>query len=285
MSGQDRGPKRSGRPKARTQRSAGGAAAGQVAAGDVVRRTLDRLLSKAGVGSRTEAALAIRAGRVKVNGRAVRDPETWVVPDADEVTIDGQPLRPPKPVYILLSKPKGVVTTARDPQGRRTVFDLLPQRDGHLFTVGRLDLDTSGLLLLTNDSQFAERLTNPDHGVPKTYLVKASTRLTDEQLQALRDGVELADGPTRPAEVVKLREPGGRTVFEITIREGRNRQVRRMLEAVGSKVLKLVRVRIGSLSLDSMTPGQYRELEPSEVVALLRAAGKPRRRPPEGDPA
>lgn len=244
------------------------------------RRTLDRLLSKAGFGSRTEAVKAIKGGRVKVNGSVVRDPEAWASPDSDRVTVDGKLLKPPAPVYILLSKPKGVVTTARDPQGRRTVFDLLPHRDGHLFSVGRLDLDTSGLLLLTNDSQFAERLTNPDHGVPKTYLVKASTRLSDEQLQALREGVELADGPTRPAEVVKLREPGGRTVFEITIREGRNRQVRRMLEAVGSKVLKLVRVRIGNLSLDSMTPGSHRELEPAEVAELLRAAGAPRRRRP-----
>lgn len=245
---------------------------------DQVRRTLDRLLSKAGAGSRTDAARLIRAGRVSVNGRAVRDPEAWVLPDQDRVLLDGRPLRAPRREYLVLSKPKGVMTTARDPQGRRTVFDLLPQREGHLFTVGRLDLDTSGLLLLTNDSDFAEKLTNPEHGVPKTYLVKASTRLDENQLQALRDGVELADGPTLPAEVVKLREPGGRTVFELTIREGRNRQVRRMLEAVGSKVLKLVRVRIGPLSLDAMQPGEWRELSPQEVSGLLHAARKPRPR-------
>jgi 23S rRNA pseudouridine2605 synthase len=238
------------------------------------KRTLDRILSKGGAGSRTEASQWIRAGRVRVEGRVVRDPETWVDPGSERVELDGEPLRAPRPVYLLLCKPRGVVTTARDPAGRKTVFDLLPEQAGHLFTVGRLDLDTSGLLLLTNDSQLAERLTNPDHEVPKTYLVKASCRLGEEQLEALRRGVDLPDGRTKPAEVTLLREPGGRSVFELTLREGRNRQVRRMVEAVGSKVLKLVRVRIGPLELQGMQPGDWRELTPAEIAALKGAAGR-----------
>ena len=247
------------------------------------KRTLDRLLSKSGVASRTDAARVIRDGRVRVNGRIVRDPEAWADPAADSVTLDGRPLRAPRRAYIVLNKPRGVVTTARDPQGRRTVFDVLPERQGHLFAVGRLDLDTSGLLLLTNDAAFAERLTNPDGGVPKTYLVKASTLLTDEQLDALRHGVELDDGPTREAEAVRLRDVSGRSVIELTIREGRNRQVRRMLQAVGSKVLKLVRVRIGPLSLDGLPPGGRRELDPREVRALM-APNSRRPAPPKEDP-
>ena len=241
-------------------------------------RTLDRVLSKAGISSRTDAARLIREGRVTIDGRVTREPETWVDEGSQSVRVDGRPLAEPRRLCILLCKPKGVVTTAKDPDGRRTVFDLLPPREGHLFTVGRLDLDTSGLLLLTNDSSLAETLTNPAHDVPKTYLVKASTRLTDEQLDALRGGVGLSDGPTRPAEVTRLREPGGRTVFEMTIREGRNRQVRRMVEAVGSKVLKLVRVSIGPLTLGSMKPGDWRELSREEIAALRRAAASTRRR-------
>ena len=247
-------------------------------------RTLDRLLSKSGIASRTDAARVIRDGRVRVNGRVVRDPEAWADPQADEVTLDGRPLRAPRRTYLVMNKPRGVVTTARDPQGRRTVFDVLPERDerqGHLFPVGRLDLDTSGLLLLTNDAAFAERLTNPSSGVPKTYLVKASTLLTDEQLDALRRGVVLDDGPTREAEVVRLRDVSGRSVIEITITEGRNRQVRRMLQAVGSKVLKLVRVAIGPLSLQGLPPGAWRELEPHEVQALMAPRRSKRPAPEE----
>ena len=165
-------------------------------------------------------------------------------------------------------KPKGYLTTYRDPQGRPTIYDLLPSRDDYVFPVGRLDLDTSGLLLLTNDTQFAERLTNPDYHVPKTYLVKASSFLSDEDLDALRRGLELRDGPTRPAEVTRIRESGGKTVFEITITEGRNRQVRRMVEALGAKVLKLVRVAIGPLRIGEMQIGSVRELTAEEVRRL-----------------
>jgi pseudouridine synthase len=232
-------------------------------------KTLERILSKAGAGSRTDARRWIAAGRVAVNGTVVKNPDAWIDLERDRVALDGKKLAKETRTYLLLYKPKGYLTTYRDPEGRQTVYDLLPDRDRYLFPVGRLDLDTSGLLLLTNDTQFAERLTNPDYHVPKTYLVKASSFLSDEDLDALRRGLELRDGPTRPAEVTRIRESGGKTVFEITITEGRNRQVRRMVEALGAKVLKLVRVAIGPLRIGEMQIGSVRELTPDEVRRLL----------------
>src|SRR5205814_927553 len=174
--------------------------------------------------------------------------------------LDGKPLRRSAPIYLLLYKPKGYLTTYRDPQGRPTIYDLLPERGEYVFPVGRLDLETSGLLILTNDTQFAERLTNPEYHVPKTYLVKASAHLTDDDLDKLRRGLELRDGPTRPAAVTRVRESGGKTVFEITITEGRNRQVRRMVEALDASVLKLVRIAIGSIWIGELAIGKTREL-------------------------
>ena len=233
------------------------------------KKALDRALSKAGVGSRTEARRWIAERRVEVNGRVVTDPELRIDPERDKVALDGEPLSAAPRVYLLVYKPKGYLTTYRDPQGRKTVYDLLPQRDRYLFPVGRLDLDTSGLLVMTNDSAFAEALTNPKSEVPKTYLVKASKHLTDEQLERLRTGVTLKDGPTRPALVTRLRDSGGRSAFEITITEGRNRQVRRMVEAQGAKVLKLVRVAIGGLRIGDLPIGGARPLTP-DAIRLLR---------------
>ena len=229
-------------------------------------KTLERVLSKAGVGSRTEARRWIAEGRVKVNRRVVRDPDQWIDLERDRVAFDGKPLRKMEQTYLLLYKPKGYITTYRDPQGRPTIYDLLPERDRYLFPVGRLDLETSGLLILTNDTAFAERMTNPDYKVPKMYLVKASKPLSDEQLDQLRKGVELRDGPTRPAIVSRV----SANKFEITISEGRNRQVRRMVEALDAKVLKLVRVAIGPIRIGELAIGKTRELTPNEVRALLR---------------
>jgi pseudouridine synthase len=172
-------------------------------------------------------------------------------------------------MYLLLYKPKGYVTSYGDPDGRPTVYDLIQDAGTWLAPVGRLDLDTSGLLILTNDNQFAERLTNPDHKVPKTYQIKAATLLTDEQIARLRSGVELKDGPTRPALVERLRDGPKHTFLEMTITEGRNRQVRRMLEAVDSKVSKLVRTAIGGLRIGDLQVGKWRELTPDEVLALI----------------
>ncbi|HMC23445.1 MAG TPA: pseudouridine synthase [Thermoanaerobaculia bacterium] len=231
-------------------------------------KTLERVLSKAGIGSRTEARKWISDGRVRVNGRTVTDPDEWIDLQRDRVAFDGKPLRKTEKTYLLLYKPKGYLTTYRDPQGRRTIYDLLPDRDRYLFPVGRLDLDTSGLLILTNDTAFAERLTNPDYKVPKTYLVKASKHLSEEQLDRLRQGIALRDGPTRPARVERIRESGGKTVFEMTISEGRNRQVRRMVEALDAKVLKLVRVAIGPIRIGDLPIGKTRALTWQEVRAL-----------------
>jgi 23S rRNA pseudouridine2605 synthase len=231
-------------------------------------KTLDRVLSKAGVGSRTEARGWIGTGRVRVNGRLVQTPDHWVDLERDQVTLDGKLVLSETRLYLLLYKPKGYITTYKDPEGRPTVYDLFKDLEAYVFPVGRLDQDTSGLLLLTNDAQFAERLTNPEFKVPKSYLVKSATRLSDEQLDRLRRGVTLKDGPTRPAEVRRVRDSANRTFFEITITEGRNRQVRRMVEAIESKVSKLVRVSIGRLSIGDLAIGHYRALTEAELKQL-----------------
>ncbi len=226
------------------------------------------MISKAGLGSRTEARSWIHRGRVQVNGRVVENPDLWVDMARDAVLFDGKPLARRERVYVLLYKPTGYLTTYKDPDGRPTVYDLLEDVGTFVSPVGRLDLDTSGLLLMTNDTQLAERVTNPDSHVPKTYLVKASKLLTDEQLQQLRDGVVLSDGPTRPAAVTRVRDSGKYTHFEITLTEGRNRQVRRMVEALDAVVLKLVRVSIGSLRIGTLPIGHWRLLTPREIAAL-----------------
>lgn len=236
-------------------------------------KTLERVFSKSGLGSRTEARSWIGTGRVRVNGRVVQNPDHWVDLERDRITLDGKPLRAAAKAYILLYKPKGYLTTYRDPEGRPTVYDLLKDAGTWLAPVGRLDLDTSGLLLLTNDTDFAERVMNPDFKVPKIYQVKTATRLTDEQLTSLRHGVELSDGPTRPALVTRLRDSGNHTFLEITITEGRNRQVRRMIEAIESKVLKLVRTAIGPIRIGDLPVGKWRVLTPEEL-GFLRGRGK-----------
>jgi len=234
-------------------------------------KTLDRVLSKAGLGSRTEARKWIGAGRVKVNGKLIQSPDHWVNLARDRVTLDDRPVKASEKIYLLLYKPTGYITTFKDPEGRPTVYDLIQDLIGAgrwVVPVGRLDQDTSGLLLLTSDTRFAERVTNPDYKVPKTYLVKASTLLSDEQLQQLRDGVALNDGPTQPSKVKRIRDSAKYSFIEITLREGRNRQVRRMIEAIGSKVLKLVRTEIGGLRIGNLPIGHYRELTPEEVTLL-----------------
>jgi 23S rRNA pseudouridine2605 synthase len=231
-------------------------------------KTLERVLSKAGVGSRVEARRWIHAGRVRVNGRITQNPDQWVDMERDRVRLDGKPLESRERVYLLLYKPTGYLTTYKDPEGRPTVYDLIEDVGTFVSPVGRLDLDTSGLLIMSNDTQFAERVTNPNSHVPKTYLVKASMRLDEAQLQALRDGIELSDGPTRPAVVTRIRDSAKYTHVEITLTEGRNRQVRRMVEALGAKVLKLVRVKIGSIPIGGLAIGKWRPLTPAEIATL-----------------
>lgn len=240
-------------------------------------------MSKAGLGSRTEARRWIGQGRVEVDGKKVLSPEAWIDPAVQKITVDGKPLVAAPKRYVLLYKPKGYLTTAKDPEGRPTVYDLLTEIKQKLTYVGRLDADTSGLLLMTNDNDLSEHLTNPESHVPKTYLVKSSKLLTDADLDRLRQGIELEDGMTRPAIVTRVRDSEKYTHLELTITEGRNRQVRRMIEALGAVTLKLVRTKIGQLEIGGMQIGTYRDLTEREVQLLTRKASKKsdRRRAPE----
>ena len=228
---------------------------------------LQKVLATRGWGSRRVCEELIAAGRVTVNGE-VAVLGRRVDPAADVVAVDGVPVGTrPGLVYYLLNKPEGVVTTAHDPQGRPTVVDIVPA-EPRVFPVGRLDIGTEGLLLLTNDGELANRLTHPSHGVEKEYLAHVEGTVDGGGLRTLRDGVELEDGMTAPAKVSQP-EPG---VLRITIHEGRNRQVRRMCEAVGHPVRRLVRVRIGALRDASLRPGEWRELSSAEVRALVESA-------------
>ena len=226
------------------------------------------MLSKSGLGSRTEARRWIGAGRVAVNGRKILNPETWVDLERDRVTFDGRPLRAANKIYLLFYKPKGYLTTYKDPEGRKTIYDLLTDIEEWIFPVGRLDQDTTGLLIMTNDTSFADYIMSPASKVPKTYLVKSSILLPEDQLERLRSGIELADGPTRPAVVKRIRDSARYTFFEITITEGRNRQVRRMVEALDAKVLKLVRTQIGPIEIAGLEIGKHRMLTTEEVKML-----------------
>jgi 23S rRNA pseudouridine2605 synthase len=222
---------------------------------------LNAWLARAGVASRRKADELIKAGRVTVNGEPGQL-NTFVHAD-DDVRLDGEELAKQRLAYVLLHKPAGVVTTAWDPQGRPTVVDLVVHAS-RVVPVGRLDADTTGALLLTNDGSLAHRLAHPRYEVDKVYEVETWTQPTDADLQRLRDGIELDDGPTRPAEVRRLHGAH----IELTIHEGRNRQVRRMFEAVGHRVRHLHRTRYANLSLEGLEPGAWRELEASEVERL-----------------
>lgn len=229
---------------------------------------LQKVLAARGWGSRRLCEDLISSGRVTVNGEVAvlgRRVDT----EHDRVEVDGVPIGvKPGLVHYLLNKPIGVVTTAHDPQGRRTVVDLVPA-EPRVFPVGRLDVATEGLLLLTNDGDLAQRLTHPSHGVEKEYLAEVEGGVNGGELRRLREGVELDDGITSPAKVSQP-SPG---VLRITIHEGRNRQVRRMCEAVGHPVTRLVRVRIGSLRDASLKPGQWRPLTSQELKALIETVG------------
>jgi 23S rRNA pseudouridine2605 synthase len=229
---------------------------------------LQKLIAAAGICSRRQAELLIEAGRVKVNGRLAVLGEQ-ADPRRDIILIDERPLQVKEPLcYLLMHKPVGVVTTLRDPAGRTVVTDLLRDVPARVYPVGRLDLTTSGLLLLTNDGDLANRLAHPSHEVAKTYLVRVRGSLTPEAVRRLEEGVELDDGLTAPAKVAQVRSRGAHTWFELTLHEGRNRQVRRMCESLGLPVSRLMRTRYAFLSLDGVAPGQYRHLTSAEVARL-----------------
>ncbi len=237
---------------------------------------LAKYLAHAGVASRRAAETLIIAGRVRVDGELVRDPAR----DVDErhrVEVDGQPLGGPEPrVVYAVHKPVGVLSTARDTHGRPTVVGLIPEERRRLYPVGRLDADSSGLILLTNDGALSQRLTHPRYEVPRTYRVRLAGGPVGEQaLRSLRAGVTLEDGPTAPAQVRRVGSGGDE--LEITIREGRNRQVRRMCEAVGHAVLALRRIAFGPLRLGTLQPGAYRRLGEAELRKLGETGEPPAR--------
>ncbi|MGH9413973.1 MAG: pseudouridine synthase [Terriglobales bacterium] len=228
--------------------------------------TLDRTLSRAGVASRTEAAQLIAAGRVSVDGRVCRDAQQWVAPARQRVRFDGKPLTRPQPAYWALHKPIGVICSHGDTRGRKTIYDLVGPLSTWYFSVGRLDQDSSGLLLLTNDSVFAERVANPDSGVSKTYHARVEPALDEAALARLCAGVDIGRSEhSSPARVHRLAQDGTGWIG-LTIHEGKNRQVRRMVEAVGSQVKELIRVRIGKLELGRLAAGHWRSIRPLDVI-------------------
>lgn len=230
---------------------------------------LHRALSKLGWGSRTQAWDWIKAGEVRVDGRVVVDPLAWVDIDQQRITRGGEtaPLAPR--IVLAHHKPRGIVTTRRDERGRSTVYDLLPANLPWVFPAGRLDADSEGLLILTNDEYLAVRLTEPEHHVGKTYHVTVRGVPTEAVLVQLRQGVNLTDGRTRPAQVRLVQAMKGAALLEVVLTEGRNRQLRRMGTAVGHRVLRLLRVAIGGYHLGTLPVGQTRNLDETDVRQLL----------------
>jgi 23S rRNA pseudouridine2605 synthase len=232
---------------------------------------LQKVLARAGFGSRRAAEALIADGRVTVDGAVARLGQR-IGSGHERVEVDGVPVSVRDDVvYYLLNKPRRVVTTARDPEGRVTAVDLVPS-EPRVFPVGRLDYDTEGLLVLTNDGELAQLVTHPRHGIEKTYLVEVDGVPSRGVIRALREGVRLDDGPTAPARVREVQRRGENAALEIVVHEGRNRIVRRMCEAVGHPVRRLVRTRVGPITDRRLAPGEWRALRPREVRALYAAA-------------
>jgi pseudouridine synthase len=231
--------------------------------------TLDRILSRFGISSRAAAGEAIRGGRVKVNGRTVRDPQHWVRPALDAVHLDGKRVKQARKVYLLFYKPKGVITSHGDPDARATIYDYLAPDLPWVSPVGRLDQDSSGLLLLTNDTEFANLVTDPASGITKKYLVKLNGIIDDPTLASLRSGLRMKRGDwAQPRSVMRIEDRGKYSWLEVVLAEGKNREVRRMVEAVGFQVLKLVRTGIGRLTLEGLEVGKHRTVSRQELSAL-----------------
>ena len=243
------------------------------ASGTRRRVTLSRALSKRGIASRAEASRLIARGDVRVNGRKVADPGAWVDPVLDSITCGGEKLKPLRRLYVAMNKPAGVVTTRSDEKGRATVYDLLPEGYPWLFPVGRLDMDSSGLLLFTNDTVFGERVTGPAQKVPKSYSVALEHPLDPRGARAMREGIVLKGGARcLPAEVTIDAHDARRCLVVIT--EGKNRQVRRMFEALGNQVVRLHRLAIGPVTIGDLEEGRVRELSAGEVASLSGIQGR-----------
>jgi pseudouridine synthase len=236
---------------------------------------LQKVLAEMGLASRRQAEEMIREGRVTVNGRAARIGDK-VNPSRDHIKADGRRVvLSSSKVYLLLHKPKNTVTTAEDPEGRPTVLGLVKERGTRLFPVGRLDYDAEGFLLLTNDGDLAHRLSHPSFRIPRAYWVKVKGKPSTEEIRKLSRGISLEDGPTAPCRITALRETRENAWMEMTLREGRNRQVKRMWEKMGYPVLKLKRISFAGLALGDLQPGEYRDLRPKEVEKIKRMIKNP----------
>ncbi|HXG12808.1 MAG TPA: pseudouridine synthase [Gemmataceae bacterium] len=238
---------------------------------------LNKVLAHAGFGSRRQVEDLILDGRVAVDGQTVRELGTRVDLDRQTVTVDGQPIQAERLVYWLVNKPRGYLCTNRDPAGRPLAIDLVPHVSQRVYTVGRLDEDSEGLLLLTNDGDLAYRLMHPRFGVPKTYLVQVAGRPSPDDLKQLLKGVWLSDGRVRARRVKKLKYQGESTWLKIVLSEGKNREIRRMLARLGHKVMRLRRVAIGPVQLGRLKTGKARRLTAPELAALRRTANRPNR--------
>jgi 23S rRNA pseudouridine2605 synthase len=236
-----------------------------------MKERLQKVMASAGVASRRECEELILQGVVRVNGRVVDELPAFVDPETDAITVNGRPLEQPRRVYYLLNKPKGVICTNEDPQGRPRAVDLVPGGQ-RIFCVGRLDADTTGLIILTNDAELTNLLTHPKYKVSKTYVAKVAGRIDAPAVEKLRKGVWLAEGRTARAGVRVLKRGYNDSLVEMTISQGLNRQVRRMLAKVGLPVQSLKRTRIGNLSIKGLGLGRFRPLSKAEVASLRRAA-------------
>ena len=232
---------------------------------------LQKVLAAAGLGSRRQCEELITTGRVEVDRRVITELGSRVDPSKQEIRVDGQMLPKPKLHYYAVNKPPGVLSTNRDPSGRRRVIDLLPQSHLRLFTIGRLDLNSEGLILVTNDGELANRLTHPRYGVRKTYRVQVAGRPGNDVLLKLRSGVHLAEGLARVEDVRILSHHKESSVLEMVLREGQNREIRRILARLGHKVLRLIRTAVGPIRLGNLPPGASRPLSRDEVAALWKA--------------
>lgn len=234
---------------------------------------LQKILSEAGVASRREAERMIVNGRVRVNGTLVRELGTKADASKDEITVDGRPIKKAeKKVYLAFHKPENIMVTRKDPEGRPTVFDYLKEVPQRVNYVGRLDFDSEGLLLLTNDGELLARLTHPRHEVAKVYQAKITGRISPESLKRLREGVDIGEYVTQKCEAKVFKQNPNNTWVEIVLREGKNRQVRRMLQALGHETLRLVRVAVGPVKLNDLPKGRWRELSRQEVKGLWESA-------------
>ena len=236
---------------------------------------LQKVLAAAGIASRRASEVLISEGRVEVNSEVVLEQGRRVDPEHDVIRVDGSRIPPPRRHrYLALNKPRGVVATMSDPEGRRTVADLIALHSTErLFHVGRLDTDTEGLLILTNDGDFAQRLAHPSFQVPKTYIAEVNGAVGEQSLRRLRRGISLEDGPVQPTSVKIVSAAGDKTLLKITIQEGRNRIVRRTMEAVGHPVRRLSRIGIGPVRLGNLKVGEYRDLTGEELGGLLDLTG------------